>query len=150
MTQSLPLYFDYEFWSKFRNDNKTSPESMMEMLQVGYNKINWIGLSANSADGVLMFLEANLHNVYWSSLSGNPNAKTEKLLRANSSLVDMDALAFNAGEWSFNLLCELAWRRCMVFKEDLMKNRFHPDNVTKFAVWGFWGQEEEYEVTVLE
>ena len=145
MTQSLPLYFDYEFWAKFRNDNKTSPEMMMEMLQVGYNKINWSGLSANSEDGALMFLESNLHNVYWPSLSGNPNAKTEKLLRANASLVDMDALAVNVGKWSSNLLRELAWRRCMVFKENLMKNRFHPDNVPKFVDWGFWEQEDEEE-----
>ena len=147
MTQSVPLYFDYEFWSKFRNDNKTSPEMMTNMLQVGYNKINWSGLSANSADGVFMFLESNLHNVYWPSLSGNPNAKTEKLLRAHPSLVDMDALAVNSGEWSSNLLRELAWSRCIVFKEDLMKNRFHPKNVLKFEDWGFWGHEEdEYEL----
>ena len=117
----------------------------MEMLQVGYNKINWSGISANSADGALMFLESNLHNVCWSSLSGNPNAKTEKLLRANASLVDMDGLAVNVGKWSWNLLRELAWSRCRVFKEDLMKNRFHPVNFAKFAVWGFWEQEEEEE-----
>ena len=147
MTQSLPLYLDYDFWSKFLNDNKTSPESMMEMLQVGYNKINWSGLSANSADGALMFLESNIDKVYWPSLSGNPNAKTEKLLRANPSQVDTDALAVNVGKWSWNLLRELAWRRCMVFKEDLVKNRFHPDNMSKMEDWGFWGHEEdEYEL----
>ena len=118
---------------------------MMEMLQVGYNKINWSGLSANSADGALMFLESNIDKVYWPSLSGNPNAKTEKLLRANPSQVDTDALAVNVGKWSWNLLRELAWSRCRVFKEDLMKNRFHPVNFAKFAVWGFWEQEEEEE-----
>ena len=143
MTQSLPFHLDYDFWMKFRNDTNTTPEMMMNMLDFGYNKINWNGLSANSEDGALIFLEANLHNVEWSSLSRNPNTKTEKLLRANASLVDMDALAFNAGEWSSKLLRELACRRCMVFKEDLMKNRFHPDNFAKFAVWGFWEQEDD-------
>ena len=120
---------------------------MMNMLHFGYNKINWCGISANSADGALMFLESNLDKVVWTALSGNQNAKTEKLLRANASQVDMESLAFNVGEWSFNLLRELALCRCMVFKEDLMKNRFHPDNFPKFADWGFWGQgDDEYEL----
>jgi len=26
---------------------------------------------------------------------------------------------------------------CMLFKEDLIKNRFHPRNISKFKDWGF-------------
>jgi len=32
-------------------------------------------------------------------------------------------------------------QNCMLFKEDLMKNRFHPCNIPKFKHWGVDGFE---------
>jgi hypothetical protein len=34
---------------------------------------------------------------------------------------------------------------CLLFKEDLMKNRFHPRNIPKFRDWGIDGF-EDYEM----
>ena len=32
---------------------------------------------------------------------------------------------------------------CLLFKEDLMKERFHPRNLDKFSSWGFLGIDDE-------
>ena len=34
---------------------------------------------------------------------------------------------------------------CMLFKEELMKNRFHPRNIPKFKDWGVNGFEFEFD-----
>jgi hypothetical protein len=31
---------------------------------------------------------------------------------------------------------------CLIFKEDIMKNRFHPRNIPKFRDWGIDGFED--------
>ncbi|MDA9072552.1 hypothetical protein N9K75_01610 [bacterium] len=145
MDTMLPLHLSYEFWVNFRHNTDTSTEGMVGMLNFGYNKINWRGLCGNRSEGAMVFLMSNPEKIVWDEVSKNPSKHAEAVLRSNVENIDMHALSSNIGDWSSNLLRETAWHRCMIFKEDLMKNRFHPENA-KYKDWGFWGNEyDEYE-----
>ena len=64
----------------------------------------------------------------------------EDELKNRPDRVDMDSLLSNPEILEYDYAA--MWRRCMVFKEDLMKNRFHPENA-KYKDWGFWGNEDD-------
>ena len=86
---------------------------------INIDKIDWMHLSRNPA--AIHLLEANQDKIYWYSLSRNPAIFQ----------YDYDALR----------------ERCGVFKEDLMKDRFHPRNLIagKFKDWGIDGFDSEDE-----
>lgn len=143
----LPLHLSYDFWVNFRHNTDTSTEGMVGMLNFGYNKINWRGLCGNRSEGAMVFLMSNPEKIVWDEVSKNPSKHAEAVLRSNVENIDLHSLSSNIGDWSSNLLRETVWHRCNIFKEDLMNNRFHPDNVSKFEEWGFWGHEDdEYEL----
>ena len=92
----------------------------MELLTAYPDKIYWWGLTENSCAEAIKLLKENPDKIYWHCLSFNPNIFT----------YDYDKMREN----------------CLLFKEDLMKERFHPKNLYKFSSWGHnGGIDEEYE-----
>ena len=76
----------------------------------------------------------NPDKITWESLSTNPSAI--QLLEKNQDKIDWD-------HW-YNLFLNIYIFKydykqmkvnCMLFKEDLIKNRFHPCNIAKFKGW---------------
>ncbi len=121
----------------------------IEFLLENKDKIVWSKFSSNQHPNAVDFLEANPLNINWCSLSGNTSAlrlfKNKCDDHNTLSRIYIKELLTNTAIFEYDYAA--MWRRCMVFKEDLMKNRFHPDNVPKFADWGFLGHEEdEYEL----
>ena len=63
----------------------------------------------NSSEGAMRLLEKNQDKINWSLLCKNPGIFTYDYKKMKQN--------------------------CMLFKEDLMKNRFHPCNIPKFKDW---------------
>ena len=78
---------------------------------IPFDKVDWNMLSCNP--NAIHLLENNLDKVNWLYLSKNPNIFTY-------DYKDMKDRMFRGG-----------------IKEDLMKDRFHPQNLHKFKGWGF-------------
>jgi hypothetical protein len=65
----------------------------------------------------IALLKENPDKIYWTQLSQNPSIFT----------YDYEKMRYN----------------CLLFKEDLMKERFHPRNLRKFSSWGHNGGIDE-------
>ena len=77
------------------------------------------------------FVAENVDKIYWSRLSSNPNAI--RLLEKNMDKIDWYNLSKNPNIFTYDY--EAMRVKCLVFKEDLIKNRFHPRNLNKFKDW---------------
>ena len=86
----------------------------MDLLIANQDKINWTNLSQNAC--AIELLKENPDKIYWTRLSTNPSIFT----------YDYDMMREN----------------CLLFKEELMKERFHPRNLYKFGSWGHNGDIE--------
>jgi hypothetical protein len=75
------------------------------------DKLDWTQLSKNV--NAIQMLKENPLQIDWTHLSKNPNI----------FIYDYDKMRDN----------------CLLFKEDLMKERFHPRNLRKFSSWGHSG-----------
>jgi hypothetical protein len=73
-------------------------------------------------------LEANKDKINWDRLSYNPAAI--HLLKENQDKIDWDNLSHNPEIFE-------PIRILKPFTEELMQNRFHPDNLDKFEAWGY-------------
>ena len=76
---------------------------------VDINKLNWVRLSENP--NAIHLLERNIDKIEWDWLSRNPSIF----------------------EYDYKSMTE----RCDIYKEELIANRFHPKNLSKFKEWGF-------------
>ena len=81
------------------------------------NKLCWDYLSSKPC--AIELLKNNPLKINWAPLSKNPHIFT----------YDYDKMREN----------------CLLFKEDLMKERFHPRNLYKFSSWGHNGGIDEEE-----
>ena len=122
------------------------------------NQIYWEALSGNPSEGAIQLLEKNQDKIYWYCLSGNPSAM--RLLEKNQDKIHWNNFSSNPSEGAMQLLeknqDKIDWDywynlflniyifkydykhmkvNCMLFKEDLMKNRLHPRNISKFRHW---------------
>ena len=78
----------------------------------------------------------------WTQLSSNPNAID--LLKENPLKIDWRRLSKNPSIITYDY--EKMRNNMLLFKEDLMKERFHPRNLRKFGLWGHSGGiDEEYD-----
>ena len=113
----------------------------IHLLEANQDKINWITLSVNPA--AIHLLEANPDKINWIYLSQNPNAMS--LIEANQDKIYWCSLSRNPAifQYDYDALRE----RCGVFKEDLVKDRFHPRNLIagKFKDWGIDGFDSDSE-----
>ena len=81
------------------------------------------------------------YKLEWWGLSLNPNAIN--LLKANQDKIDWYELSENPNIFTYNY--DKMRENCLLFKEDLMKERFHPRNLYKFSSWGHNGGIDEEE-----
>ena len=74
-----------------------------------------------------------LNDIYY--LSTNINAID--LLKENPDKIDWIELSRNPNIFTYDY--EKMRENMLLFKEDLMKERFHPRNLRKFGLWGHSG-----------
>ena len=74
-------------------------------------------------------------NLNWDCLSRNINAI--QLLRENPDKINWYNLSKNPSIFTYDY--EKMRENVLLFKEDLMKERFHPRNLRKFSSWGHNG-----------
>ena len=110
-----------------------SPRAL-QLLEDNPDKINWFQLSENQSERALQLLEDNPDKINWYNLSFNPSPRALQLLKKNTDKINWDGLFRNPHIFKYDY--EQMKYNCMLFKEDLMKNRFHPRNLSKFRSWG--------------
>jgi hypothetical protein len=91
-------------------------------------KIVWHKLSENPA--ARHILEANLDNVHWFNASENPSLI--HLLDENHGRIEWYVVSKNPEIFEYDYK-----GMTRPFTEELMANRFHPNNFGKFEAWGF-------------
>ena len=113
----------------------------MSLLVSNPDRIDWNWLSENP--NAMALLEANPGRIDWQELSRNQAAI--HLLEANQDKIRWTRLSLNTAIFQYDY--EAIRERCGVFKEDLMKERFHPRNLIagKFKDWGIDGFEDDSE-----
>ena len=115
----------------------------IHLLEQNLNKVNWDWLSRNP--NAIHILEQNLNKLNWYWLSKNPNAI--HILEQNLDKVKLSWLSDNPNIFIYDYK---AMKDRMFgnggIKEDLMKNRFHPQNLYKFKGWGFDGPDDDDEI----
>ena len=97
------------------------------------NKLDWVNLSFNPS--AIHLLEKNLDKVDWGMLSCNPNAI--HILENNLDNLDWYMLSYNPNIFTYDYKAMKEKMYNGGIKEDLMKNRFHPQNLHKFKGWRF-------------
>ena len=119
-------------------------ERAMTLFSNNIDKINalcWVGLSSNPSDGAMTLLENNIDKIDWSGLSMNSSERAMTLLAQNIDKINLFWLFYNPNIFEYNY--DSMQNRCNIYKEDLIKNRFHPRNIFKFNAWGVEGFEDE-------
>jgi len=107
--------------------------SAMQLLEKNPDKIDWYWLSGNPSEGAIQLLEKNQDKIYWEALSQNQLKSAIQLLEKNQDKIYWEGLSQNSHifNYDYNKMKD----NCMLFKEDLMKNRYHPCNISKFKNW---------------
>ena len=138
MTTRLLHWIDinYLFWECLSTNT-----SAIHLLESNPDKIVWPSLSLNPA--AIHLLEANPVKIDWCQLSENQGAI--RLLEANRDKIDWHMLSVNPSIFQYDY--EVIRERCGVFKEDLIKDRFHPRNLIagKFKDWKIDGFDSDSE-----
>ena len=111
----------------------------INLLKENPDKINWYWLSGNPC--AINLLKENPDKIDWPWLSANPCAID--LLKENLDKINMRYLSSNPNIFTYDY--DKMRENCLLFKEDLMKNRFHPRNLYKFSSWGHNGGIDEEE-----
>ena len=115
----------------------------IQLLRENPDKISWIRLTQNSSLDAIQLLKENPLQIHWTHLSLNPNAEAIQMLRENPLQIDWTQLSSNPSIFTYDY--EKMRENMLLFKEDLMKERFHPRNLRKFSSWGFGGIDEDDE-----
>ena len=92
------------------------------------DRVDWCALSKNPA--AIHLLEANQDKIEWFLISDNSAAI--HLLEANQDKLDWYWLSCNPSIFEYDYTSMVR-----PFTEELMENRFHPDNLDKFESWGY-------------
>ena len=113
----------------------------IHLLEANPQKIDWEWLSLNPV--AIHLLETNPDKIDWRVLSTNPDAI--HLLEANQDKIYWCSLSSNTAIFQYDY--EAMEKKCMLFKEDLIKDRFHPRNLIagKFKDWGIDGFDSDSE-----
>jgi hypothetical protein len=107
-------------------------------------KVDWSMLSENSCSWAISFMEKNKDKINWSCLSGNSNPRAIKMLEEHISetphyFISYAFLSGNPAIFMQNTKYnyeEMKQSR-LPLHEELIQNRFHPRNISKFEDWGF-------------
>ena len=84
----------------------------MRLLEKNQDKINWQCLCFNESEGAMQLLEKNQDKIDWDHWY--------------NLFLNIYIFKYDYKQMKVN---------CMLFKEDLIKNRFHPCNIHKFKDW---------------
>ena len=108
---------------------------------INIDNLDWTYLSLNPY--AIHLLADNQDKIDWSQLSLNPTAI--HLLEANPDKINWDCFSRNPAIFQYDY--DAMRERCGVFKEDLIKDRFHPRNLIagKFKDWGIDGFDSDSE-----
>jgi hypothetical protein len=114
----------------------------IHILEKNLDKVNWDWLSQNP--NAIHILEKNidkLDKVSWYWLSKNPNAI--HILENNLDKVSWENLSRNPNifEYDYAAMINRMYKNDGI-AEDLMKNRFHPRNMT---LWNGWGHDNGFD-----
>jgi hypothetical protein len=107
-----------------RNPN---PEAV-KILEQNPDRIDWRSLSLNTS--AIHLLEINQDKIDWLCLTRNESAI--HLLEANQDKIDWYFISENPAIFTYDYE-----HMRQPFTEELMQNRFHPNNMNKFEAWGF-------------
>ena len=116
--------------------NPNAIHLISEALEQNRDKIYWRELSRNP--GAIHLLERNIDKINWDNLSKNSNAI--HLLEQNPNKICWYDLSGNPAICTYDY--DKIRAHCLIFKEDIIKNRFHPRNIPKFRDWGIDGFED--------
>jgi len=111
--------------------------SAIQLLKKNPDKIIWWNLSANPS--AMDLLETNPDKIIWKTLSRNPSERAMQLLEKNQRKIYWKYLFENPSIFKYDY--KKMKENCMLFKKDLIKNRYHPRNISKFKDWGINGFE---------
>ena len=117
---------------------------------INNDKIHWYGLSKNPSEGAMQLLEKNQDKIHWQFLSGNYSKHAIQLLEKNQDKIVwfsepwLRLYGLSSSPYIFTYDYKQMKQNCMLFKEDLMKNRFHPCNIPKFKDWRVDGFETDF------
>ena len=111
----------------------------IELLKENPDKINWLHLSSNP--NAIELLKENPDKIDGTELACNANAI--ELLKEHPDKINWWILSHNPNIFTYDY--EKMRKNCLLFKEDLMKERFHPRNIPKFGHWGFWDDDDDDE-----
>ena len=117
------------------NDSSVNTNSRFLKLRKWISdKVKWDTLSSNP--NAIHIIEKNLDKVDWDELSSNPNAI--HILEKNLDKVDWCELSYNPNifEYDYKEIKNTLYSD-NGFVEELMANRFHPSNMSKWYSWGF-------------
>ena len=131
--------------------SKNAHPKALELLEQNPEKIDWRLLSRNSCDKALELLKKNPNKINWVQLSMNSNPKALELIERNQKIMNeynclneyncWRCLSLNPNIFGYDYA--VMETNCLIYKAELMKNRFHPRNLYKFVSWGFPGIEED-------
>lgn len=77
-------------------------------------------------------LQQQTDTKYWEQLYSNPNPDDNRL-EHHADKINWHFLLQNPSIFTYDY--DAIQTRCMIYKEELIKNRFHPRNITKFQDW---------------
>jgi hypothetical protein len=98
-------------------------------------------LSLNPCAEAIELLKENPDKIHWDRLSFNPNAEAIALLKEYPDKINWMGLSQNPNIFTYDY--DKMRENMLLFKEDLMKERFHPRNLRKFGLWGHSGGIDE-------
>ena len=138
MNVELPMcLLDWIDKDKLNWKSLSENPNAINLLTANQDKIDWTQLSRNQK--AIDLLTSNPDKIVWEYLSFNPNAIY--LLTANQNKIIWPCLSGNPNIFTYDY--EKMRENCLLFKEDLMKERFHPRNLYKFSSWGHNGGIDE-------
>jgi hypothetical protein len=116
--------------------------SAIYLLEQNLDKIDWYQLSKNP--NAIHLLEQHQDKINWYNLSKNPGAIhlikkgfEENKIPKNNIKYWWNSLLLNPSIFTCTYDYDKIRAHCLVFKEGIIKNRFHPRNIHKFTSWGY-------------
>ena len=124
-----------EHLDKVNWDALSCNPNAVDILDDNLDKINYNWLSSNK--NATHLLKDNIMKIDWYNLASNENAidLLEKHLMTTNDPIIWFYLSTNPNIFTYDY--QSMRNRCDIYQEQLIKNRFHPDNFGKFQDWGF-------------
>ena len=108
----------------------------MDILEKNQDKIDWYALcGSNTSPRAFKLMADNPDEIKWPNLCDNDSPLALDLLFENQDKLDWTELSDKP--YIFVHDYDAMRENRAAIKEELMEERFHPDNLPKFSGWGF-------------